>query len=329
MSQRDQSVHQSPTSPPPGTSRRTLLRAAGMGLVAAPFVGVAGGFAYAEESELDKLKRLPEVANLDDPRTNVPVSQEKSSLADPTKAGVTAQQFLDSCAADIGKTGDDYVWLGLADFTGDAYLKDWAAQDAPYCAGGMQLNRWRLGLEGYPAELPYYVPSLKQYAAANNHWLSLNSAKPGDFVCLFNLGHVGVLERNNDNGTITTIEYNTSEGNGGSQTNGNGCWRRVRNVDDIDGFIRHHDFGGEGGGGEETAPTLRRGDKGTRVKTLQTTLNTWFPSYPEMPLVVDSSFGPATEAALKEFQRRAGLTVDGVFGLLTRTKLANITGVLV
>lgn len=68
---------------------------------------------------------------------------------------------------------------------------------------------------------------------------------------------------------------------------------------------------------------LRRGSKGSDVKRLQSELNRVFPAYPGT-LKVDGDFGHATEATVKEFQRRAGLTVDGVVGPKTRAKLKSM-----
>lgn len=55
----------------------------------------------------------------------------------------------------------------------------------------------------------------------------------------------------------------------------------------------------------EVMPVLRRGDKGEAVKELQRLLG---------GLEVDGSYGPLTEAAVKEYQRKHGLKVDGVVG---------------
>jgi len=50
--------------------------------------------------------------------------------------------------------------------------------------------------------------------------------------------------------------------------------------------------------------TLRRGDRGELVEFLQKKIGA----------VVDGSFGPRTEAAVREFQRRHGLVPDGIVG---------------
>lgn len=68
-------------------------------------------------------------------------------------------------------------------------------------------------------------------------------------------------------------------------------------------------------------PTLQYGSAGAAVAELQRDFNHIFPGYPSLPLVVDGDFGPATRAAVQEFQRRVGLDPDGVVGPLTWTQL--------
>lgn len=48
--------------------------------------------------------------------------------------------------------------------------------------------------------------------------------------------HVGIVESVNDDGSVTTIEGNTSPGDGGSQSNGGGVYRRVRRGPSIVGY---------------------------------------------------------------------------------------------
>lgn len=66
-------------------------------------------------------------------------------------------------------------------------------------------------------------------------------------------------------------------------------------------------------------PTIKVGSSGQAVIDLQTRLNRDYPAYSH--LVVDGRFGPGTDAVVREFQGRAGLTRDGVVGPATWGKL--------
>lgn len=61
------------------------------------------------------------------------------------------------------------------------------------------------------------------------------------------------------------------------------------------------------------AATLKVGSTGTQVKTMQTKLKNW--GY--YTGAVDGIFGPKTKEAVKYFQRKNGLTVDGIVGAKT------------
>ena len=68
-------------------------------------------------------------------------------------------------------------------------------------------------------------------------------------------------------------------------------------------------------------PVLRQGASGPAVTLLQTLL-----SDVATPIEADGLFGPVTLAAVKAFQRQAGLAVDGVVGPKTWAALETATG---
>ncbi|WP_052441789.1 NlpC/P60 family protein [Streptacidiphilus anmyonensis] len=65
-------------------------------------------------------------------------------------------------------------------------------------------------------------------------------------------------------------------------------------------------------------PDLQQGSSGNCVSTLQTLLNGMGLGY---SITVDGQFGPATDSAVRDFQARAGLSVDGVVGSGTKAAL--------
>jgi hypothetical protein len=68
-------------------------------------------------------------------------------------------------------------------------------------------------------------------------------------------------------------------------------------------------------------PTLRKGSKGSAVERLQKLLTDF-----GMGLKVDGDFGSATDAAVRVFQRSAGLKDDGIVGMLTWRELESGKG---
>ena len=66
----------------------------------------------------------------------------------------------------------------------------------------------------------------------------------------------------------------------------------------------------------------RRGSRGAEVRNIQTRLKSW--GY--MEGAVDGIYGPKTEAAVRKFQQKNGLTPDGIAGPATLQKIGLPTG---
>jgi peptidoglycan hydrolase-like protein with peptidoglycan-binding domain len=70
-------------------------------------------------------------------------------------------------------------------------------------------------------------------------------------------------------------------------------------------------------------PILKQGSQGQRVKTLQYLLRGHRDAWRN--LVVDGIFGPRTEEIVRAFQDFSGLTIDGIVGQQTWSRLAQVT----
>lgn len=82
-----------------------------------------------------------------------------------------------------------------------------------------------------------------------------------------------------------------------------------------------------GAGESPTGPVndedwIQIGDTGPHIRVLQAELNQVFPRYKDTPLVTDGEYGKATESAVREFQTRASIGVDGIVGPITRAEFA-------
>jgi N-acetyl-anhydromuramyl-L-alanine amidase AmpD len=97
----------------------------------------------------------------------------------------------------------------------------------------------------------------------------------------------------------------TADGQFGSMTDTAVRWFQTNNALTVDGIV-----------GSQTWPklvmTVRNGDRNEAVKGAQSQLNRHGAT-----LTVDGAFGPATESAVRSFQTRRGITVDGVVGPVT------------
>lgn len=153
----------------------------------------------------------------------------------------------------------------------------------------------------------------------NNGKFKTSAPKVGDIVFFKFSGssrwtnHVGIVVEVG-NGYIKTIEGNTSSDEKGSQSNGGMVAERKRKLNStIVGFGYFEPI-------ENTPstiyPTIKIGSRGASVKTLQTLLNSNGAN-----LTVDGIFGQLTKIAVLSFQGEKGLTKDGIVGKLTWAKL--------
>lgn len=152
--------------------------------------------------------------------------------------------------------------------------------------------------------------------------------RPGYVACRINSGgdwgpgHTGIVEAVHSDGTVTTIEGNTSGTSAGSQRDGGGVWRRRRSKSYWNKQCIRIDFTGAPSGPAPTPPpsgayhrctlghpTLQQGARGHSVSHLQHLLK-----LNREPMVVDGDFGPKTKSALWRFQTNWRLHVDGVAG---------------
>lgn len=113
----------------------------------------------------------------------------------------------------------------------------------PYCAMFVSYCLDWAGFEA--AGLPgAYVPWILSANSDAGRLVANEDAQPGDLVMFDWQGdgvadHIGIVEENHpDEGWMQTIEGNTSPGNGGSQSNGGGVYRRARNYSSIIGVAR-------------------------------------------------------------------------------------------
>lgn len=227
-------------------------------------------------------------------------------------------------------------------------------QGGPWCAAFVVWCLKECGstllLDGPSA--PYYTPSMEAWAKSTGRWKASKDCQPGD-VLIFggssHATHTGFLLSQDGPNHVIAIEGNTSPGNGGSQTNGGGVYRRRRPRSWVRGCISlagEYTIPGKTGpglsvtpprpmSGSTSSPTEPRGpfplpaghwygrddgsnrshsgarvrDRGA-IKLIQRKLGF-------KGKAVDGSFGPATERAVKAWQKSHKLGVDGQVGPAT------------
>lgn len=128
-----------------------------------------------------------------------------------------------------------------------AWATDWYGFDGPWCAMSDSKAYHLAGSKVFIAGKFYaYVPYIIADAAQSRNGLvlvGLDMARAGDLVC-FDwdkdgiADHVGLFDKRLTPTTFSTVEGNTSSTDGGSQSNGGGVYRKVRNRDQVRGIVR-------------------------------------------------------------------------------------------
>ena len=125
-----------------------------------------------------------------------------------------------------------------------------------------------------------------------------------------NASHIGICTGSRGEGAIHSSSSRgcVCESKFKGKTIPNGGWNRVGLWDRVD-YTEANTLPDPP---EETLPTLRRKDKGPYVTLLQTMLAQ--KGYNLGSAGIDGDYGQATERAVMDFQRDAGLTADGICG---------------
>lgn len=130
---------------------------------------------------------------------------------------------------------------------------------------------------------------------------------PGDIV-LFDWNgdghadHTGIFEK----WVVPGVSFMAYEGNTafGNDSNGGMVMSRQRNAASVRAFVNPLSLDGAP---VQYDQNLKKGDSGSRVRSLQ--LKLYDLGY---TIVVDGDFGPGTEKVVKQFQKDAGVSQDGI-----------------
>lgn len=116
----------------------------------------------------------------------------------------------------------------------------------PWCGSFIDWLFNQAGMTNEPSCV--WTPSGQIGYKSKNRFLDRNSSeiKAGDIVFFDwsgtennnSVDHVGIVEEVLPNNQIQTIEGNTSSNNQGSQSNGGGVFRKIRNLSTVSGFGR-------------------------------------------------------------------------------------------
>lgn len=163
------------------------------------------------------------------PTATAPITAPASSALTAPASSALRSRILDLARAEIGtreRGGDN---------RGDVqkYQRFFGRGVEPYCADFLSYVVTKAGKPLNFAYTPYLERHLKETGA----WKGRSNPQPGDVV-MFDINgdgkadHTGFVETVNADGTVTTIEGNTTHPDGGNE----GVWRKRRQMSVIRGF---------------------------------------------------------------------------------------------
>ena len=229
------------------------------------------------------------------------------------------------------------------------YGKWTGANFLPWCQSFVSWTAHQAGVAKFPKTASTVAAA--DWFKKENRWADARNDDPtaGDWIYfdfpddgVNRISHVGLCIKNNGDGTIQVIEGNTSGTAKGDQRNGGMCVEKTR------AYVKHKTLMNAVVGwgrpvyvGEENAPLLVKGgtvtaspvakpaakksakkapaafkplkvgSKGSDVKKAQAGLG----------VTSDGQFGPGTEKAVKDFQKKNSLPVTGVVDITTYKKI--------
>ncbi len=219
------------------------------------------------------------------------------------------------------------------------YGKWTGANFLPWCQSFVSWCADQSGVKSFPKTASTVAAS--DWFKKNNRWADSRNddPTPGDWIYfdfpedgVNRISHVGLCIKNNGDGTIQVIEGNTSGTAKGDQRNGGMCVEKTRAyeknnkkklINAVVGWGRPIYTGEENmpllsKAGIVSAPVttstppveakkefvpMKKGEKSERVKKLQVLLGV---------KPAEGNFGPITEKAVKDFQKKNSLPITGV-----------------
>lgn len=237
---------------------------------------------------------------------------------------MTAQKIISKAASQIG-VKESPSGSNTVKYNTEYYGSKVEGPSYPWCCAFVWWVFKECGMSKlfFGGDKTAYCPTVETYYRQKGQWYT--SPKVGD-LALFDFNnkgrahHIGIVEKVNSNGSVVTIEGNTSLTN---NDNGGKVMRRTRKLSTIRGFARPNYTGQKSDKGENTVTVeltkLSKGSKGSQVKTLQRLLIAL--GYSCGSSGADGDFGNGTYKAVVKYQKAKGLGADGIVGTATWTSI--------